>query len=69
MTVWNVARKDCEMENEKIKDMPKTTTSLIEAVCDEVCMNLCKYTDTTDEWGNCDYIREHERCPLDWLTR
>ena len=43
-------------------------SDILEEVANEVCKNLCKYYETTDEDAICDYMREHDRaCPLDKL--
>ena len=50
---------------------PKEMTPLtivLQEVADEVCTNLCKYTETTDEDCVCDYMREHGYCPLERLV-
>lgn len=41
---------------------------IAEETAENVCDNFCKYRDTADENGECDYMREHEgACPLDAL--
>lgn len=45
----------------------KNVTQEIETVCELVCDKLCKYRETVDEEGECDYIREYGACPLSSL--
>lgn len=45
----------------------KTINDVIREVTEEVCDNLCKYSDTSDDFGQCDYMRENGYCPLDKL--
>lgn len=47
--------------------MSENITTIIEEVCETVCDNLCKYSSTSDENCECDYIRENGSCPLDRL--
>lgn len=39
----------------------------LENISEEICNNLCKYRETSDEDLICDYMREHGECPLDKL--
>ena len=48
-------------------DRKETVTKMIEDIASEVCDHLCKYRETADEESVCDYMREHEQCPLDKL--
>lgn len=42
-------------------------TRIIEEVCNTICDKLCKYSGTGDDDCICDYIKEHDECPLDRL--
>lgn len=51
-----------------ITDSEKPVSQIIEEVRETVCDHLCKYSDTADEDGVCDYMRAHDgNCPLDRL--
>lgn len=51
-----------------IDDSEKSVSQIIQEVCETVCDHLCKYSDTADDAGVCDYMREHDgKCPLDRL--
>ena len=40
--------------------------TIINETCEEICDNFCKYRPTSDENGECDYIRDGQhKCPLD----
>lgn len=54
-----------EREEKNVDELRKIAEETAENVCD----NFCKYRDTADENGECDYMREHEgACPLDALV-
>ena len=44
-----------------------SVNKIIEAVCEDICDNFCKYRDTCDDNCECQYIRENNMCPLDKL--
>lgn len=46
----------------------ETITEILESVKESVCDDLCKYRVTADNECICDYIREHDKCPLDRLS-
>ena len=52
-----------EMKKKSWKPVMETLLNLV----DVVCSDLCKYRETADEHGDCDYIREHGECPLERL--
>lgn len=61
-------RRGSDMEGRNIGEAIKSATKVILEVCETVCDNLCKYSETADEDSVCDYMREHEgHCPLDRL--
>lgn len=45
----------------------ETLTELISRIQSEVCDYLCKYNESIDENGECQYQIEEGRCPLDDL--
>lgn len=46
----------------------QTIFQILQEVADDMCDNFCKYQDTTDEEGNCDWIRNGGKCPLDKIN-
>lgn len=61
-------RRGSDMEGRNIGEAIKSATKVILEVCETVCDDLCKYSETADEDSVCDYMREHEgHCPLDRL--
>lgn len=38
---------------------------VLQDVIDDMCDNFCKYRDTMDGEGDCEWIRNGEKCPLD----
>ena len=46
----------------------KTVKEVVEEVCGVVCDELCKYRDTVQQDGKCNYQRENGDCPLDRLV-
>ena len=45
----------------------KNLMRVIEEVCEDICDNYCKYSETVDENFECEVIRSGEGCPLDKL--
>ena len=46
----------------------QTIFQILQEVTDDMCDNFCKYLDTTDEEGDCDWIRNGGKCPLDKIN-
>ena len=44
-----------------------SVTKMIEKVAEDICDNYCKYSDTVDDNGECEPIRNGTPCPLDKL--
>ena len=42
-------------------------SDLVNEVCEDICDNYCKYSDTADENCDCELIRNGGSCPLDKL--
>lgn len=40
---------------------------IILKVQEDMCINFCKYFETSDEEANCDWVRQGNECPLDRL--
>lgn len=55
-------------EKMNIKMPEERVPRILERLSGEICDNLCKYADTSDENCECQYIKEHGHCPLDILT-
>lgn len=52
----------------KDKPLAQSIREVLQEVSEEVCDNLCKYRETSDEDLICDYIRENGRRPLDRIN-
>lgn len=77
MAYWcikNTARicdgcQSCYKEPDEEEKNLDELRQIIEETAENVCDNFCKYRDTADENGECDYMRENEgKCPLDEIV-
>ena len=48
--------------------MSETIIQVLHDLAENICDNFCKYQETTDEEGNCDWIRNGGKCPLDKIN-
>lgn len=48
--------------------MEKTVIQVLQELAENICDDFCKYQETTDKEGVCDWIRNGGKCPLDVIN-
>ena len=56
-----------DVKKEVKRKEPETVLETLQWVCNEVCMNMCKYHGTENRDGECQVVRENGSCPLSKL--
>ena len=57
----------CREKETDMETQVKTVKEIIEETAEDICENYCRYRNTTDEDGLCDWIRDGSLCPLERL--